>query len=319
MMGGKRGGLMRSPPNANRSASDSNINLMDQTAGETSETTNVRNSKRRRNSGEELKDDFNLLKTELKEMISELMLSQTERLNTMEGHIKEIITSNQIIRSTNLEIEKAMNYMSDQLAAFEKKISCFDTERLQLRKDIELLEDKVDYLESVSLKTSLELRNVPKRTNESKADLYGTIETLLVHLKQDFSLKTDIRDVRRLPSKKESKISPIQLEVSNTLMKENIIEAVRKFNKDRPKKDKLNASHLGFNDPETPIYISEELSAKMRRLFYLARGVAKSENYKFCWSSNGRIYLRKDTSEPYILIKSEAQLEKLKTDGKKAL
>lgn len=204
--------------------------------------------------------------------------------------------------------------MSEQLTSLETRMGALDSERLQLRKDYDILEEKVDYLESAYLKTCIEIRNVPKVVSETRDCLYGTVETLIKNLSYEKTIqRADIRDVTRLPSKKESKTSSIKVEFCNTLIKHNILTAAKKFNKDRPKQEKLNASHLGLREPETAIYIAEELTSKMKKLFYLSRGFASAENYKFCWTTNGRVYLRKEIGEPYILVKSEAQLCSLKS------
>ncbi|CAH2093521.1 unnamed protein product [Euphydryas editha] len=53
------------------------------------------------------------------------------------------------------------------------------------------------------------------------------------------------------------------------------------------------------------------LTAKGARLYFLARDLAKSQNYKFCWTSYGRIYVRKNENSPVIVIKNENHVNSL--------
>ncbi|KAL4718573.1 hypothetical protein ACJJTC_002772, partial [Scirpophaga incertulas] len=77
-------------------------------------------------------------------------------------------------------------------------------------------------------------------------------------------------------------------------------------------KSKLCAKHLGFRtDEDTPIFISEHLTRYASRLYFLARGLAKSKEYKYCWTAYGKIYVRKSDNSPIINITNEAQVQHL--------
>lgn len=76
--------------------------------------------------------------------------------------------------------------------------------------------------------------------------------------------------------------------------------------------EKLRAKHLGLRmSEETPIYISEQLTPKAARLFFLGRELIKQKLYKYCWTSYGNIYLRRDDGTAVIQIVNEAQITQL--------
>lgn len=78
------------------------------------------------------------------------------------------------------------------------------------------------------------------------------------------------------------------------------------------KSNKLSAKHLGIKeDGDSPIYVSEQLTPKAARLHYLARDLTRSQDYKYCWTSFGKVYVRKDDKTPVIPITSEAQIHNL--------
>ncbi|KAG7307842.1 hypothetical protein JYU34_006445 [Plutella xylostella] len=255
-------------------------------------------------------DNLTGFKNEIKDFIKDLISNQNARLDRFENHIMEIKSQYTKIEDSNSSIEKSMNHMSDQLTSLENNISALEKERSNMVSQISLIEEKMENFERNLLKTSIEIRNVPKLSQgarETKEQLYALARSLSTILNVELK-GSDIRDVMRYPSKKEAKSSTISIEFSNTLLKTRILQASKEYNKRNPS-DKLNSSLLGLNSDKVPIYVAEKLSANSNRLFYMARSFTKSNNYLFCWTSEGRILIKKDTNSTYIVVKSESQLE----------
>jgi hypothetical protein len=59
------------------------------------------------------------------------------------------------------------------------------------------------------------------------------------------------------------------------------------------------------------IYINESLTEMNKALLKCCLKTKKDLNYKYIWTSNGRIYLRKNEESQRIYIKNEGQLTKL--------
>lgn len=84
---------------------------------------------------------------------------------------------------------------------------------------------------------------------------------------------------------------------------------------------KLFSRQNGGNRPNTcdiqipgaskPIYLSDNLTQKSKRLHFLAREYAKINGYEFCWVSHGRVLLRKKQGDPAIRIDSENDLKNI--------
>lgn len=300
------------------SNSDSDIPHL--TALETEESSNITlRCKRRRLSGEEFRDEFDSFKDELKSLMNKFISSQSKRLDVLENHILDVKTQNTAIDNTNKEIEKSLDHLSDQIKSFELKIDGLEQERSSLATQMRTFEEKIENLERQANKTSLEIRNVPKRGKETKNQLFSMIQFFYKRLNDantEAELKyQEIRDVYRLPSKKESIFSTVVVELQNTQHKADLLKEVKKFNRRQPS-EQINSSHLGFEGPPTQIFISEHLTARMKRLHFLARDVAKSANFAHCWTSNGNVYLRKQDGSPYILVKDEQQLNSLRKDSR---
>lgn len=157
-------------------------------------------------------------------------------------------------------------------------------------------------------KSNFEIRNVPLRSNETKTDLVDMVLCLSKNIGCEMK-KTDIKDVFRVRGKIESsKNTPIVVETSSTLLKNEVITMSKAFNLKH--KTKLRAQHLGFRTSEdTPIFISNQLTAKGARLHFLARDLVKRKLFKYCWTAYGKVYLRKNDNSDVILIRNEAQIQ----------
>ena len=94
------------------------------------------------------------------------------------------------------------------------------------------------------------------------------------------------------------------------MLKTNLLKKAKSFI--IRNKTKIQAKQLGLtNNTETPVFVSEQLTPKGARLFFLARDLANSKQYKFCWTSYGRVLVKKDENSRAIVIKSEAQVHHL--------
>lgn len=140
------------------------------------------------------------------------------------------------------------------------------------------------------------------------------LSDLLTSLGSSLSLNIndhDIKDIYRVNTKKENH-RPIVVEFFSVIKKEAVINSIRMLNKGKKKEDKLNSRHFKMNGPPRPVFVSESLSQKARKLLYLARDFAKTNEYRFCWSSNGIVCLRKAKNTPVIRVLEEDVLGKLR-------
>ncbi|KAJ8732374.1 hypothetical protein PYW07_014973 [Mythimna separata] len=236
---------------------------------------------------------------------------QNARMDKLENHLMELKTSTSKIEASNTDIDKSMTFLSDQLTSIETKITGLEKERNSMSIKLTALEEKVESLDRSIVKTCVELRNIPKQSKETKKMLYTSLLKLSNYIEMDLQ-SSDIREVLRQPSKKDSTTSSLTVEFTNTLLKSEFLTAIKEYNRRNPN-NKINSSHLGYEKPTTPIYVAEQLTAYSKRLFYLARTYAKANEYSYCWTSEGRILLKKNPESPSIVIRSEQQLNSLST------
>ncbi|KAL0810240.1 hypothetical protein ABMA28_011021 [Loxostege sticticalis] len=247
-------------------------------------------------------DDLNNFKEEIKNMIGSLWAAHKQET-------KDIAPTLMEIKQTNSNIESSIALLMGQNQELQNKIFLLESKSKEDREYISLLEERVESLQMGSRKSNFELKNVPRKNSETKDDLVQMALCLSTTIGGNLC-RTDIKDMYRVRGKKDTQSPPIVVETSSTLVKNDVLKLCKAFNVKT--KSKLCAKHLGFRTNEdTPIFVSEQLTARGSRLHFLARDLAKSKQYKFCWTAYGKIYVRKTDNSPILLIKSEAQVQQL--------
>lgn len=285
------------------SASESNIPDVEGRVGKDGKQKNITvRDKRRRLSGENY-DELTAFKMEMRSMLESFQETQIKKIDTLAKDIQEVKAQTSNINITNQDIEKSLDFMAGQLENLQTKIDGLETQRKEVLFQVAKVKEKCELLEKSLRKTCIEIKYIPRIENENKDTLFSYIENLAKTL--DINMQSsDLRDLYRIPNRKDPSKSTVVMELSNTLMKHKFLSSARKINRT----SKLNMSHLGIRNNTTPLFLSESLTANSRRLYFLTREFAKQEKYQFCWTSNGNIYIKKQEGSPYILVKNESQL-----------
>lgn len=268
-------------------------------------TVNLR-AKRKR--GVSFTSELETFKDEIKEELKELFSLWMKQHDIKLGQISTTLGD---IQKTNSGIEASISYLNTQYEEIKDKVRKLEGEKKKEQEHIQILEEKIEDLQRNSRKASLELRIASNIKTENKEELIK----LLLNLAKSTNIeinKSDIRDIYRI--KGNQKNSQIIIELSSVSLKTDLLKATKLFNR-KNKNNKLNASHLGYEKDSSPIFLVEQLTAKANRLYFLARGLVKTKPYTFCWTANGKVFVRKDEKSPIIRITNEDQIQKLGNDA----
>nr|XP_026492926.1 uncharacterized protein LOC113398406 [Vanessa tameamea] len=247
-------------------------------------------------------DDFNTFKLEIRDMIRSLFSEQKQ-------DTKNFATTLVEIKNSTSNVENAISLLSSQYQDLNNKLLQLEAECKEGNEQIFLLENKIETLQIAYRKQNFEIKNVPKKHSETKSDMLDMVLCLSSSIGCNLK-REDVKDIYRIRGKKEQRNSSIVVETSSAIVKSDVLRLSKVFN--TKTKEKLCAKHLGFHTSEdTPIFVCEQLTTKGARLYYLARDLAKSANYKFCWTAYGKVYVRKTETSPVVCIKSEAQVHQL--------
>ncbi|CAB3223022.1 unnamed protein product [Arctia plantaginis] len=260
----------------------------------------AKRSKRRRNDPSSAAD---ITLSDLMARMDEIKKQQDARFASLESSIIQSLSVQ------NEEMKESIMYLSSKYDDVLSNLKALQQENNYFKTQIKTLEAKLEQFAINARSSTIELRNVPTSEPETKEQLVEVakkIGTLIQAPVED----SDIRDVIRMKLKNQEP-GPVLVEFTSTIKRERFLKATRNYNKNNTGQ-RLSTSSLCINGPTKHIFVSESLTAPARRLHYLARMFAKDYNYEHCWTSFGKVYLKRRSNETRLRISCEEDIEKLK-------
>ena len=217
------------------------------------------------------------------------------KLNEQEKKFEEIINSQNFL---NQELETVKRSVKDiNNLELPKKAHILMKEVETLKKHIVEHEKMHDALDQYQRRENLEFHGIPVTLNENTNHIIKTmVKKLNVDLKED-----DISTSHRLPSA-NNRTPGIIVKFTNRDLRNLIYQKRRNL--------------IGVNDFKIPgmtnLFINENLTPMRRKLFSLVFKKKIELKYKFLWTQNGDIYVRKNTTCEKLKISTEADLDLIK-------
>lgn len=300
--------LKRTPPNTTQAKktqpqSEADMRASTTDNDESSASTNVVHRSKRKRQECSCEEICNTFKNELCSMFKELKEEQKGNFDALRKTMEDI-------KIQNTQLRESVEFISAKYDDLLLKINRFELENSENGKYIRTLEEKIENLEKQSRSATIELRNFPRNDKETKEDLINIVSKLGKVVDESISA-SEIKDVFRYNNVSKNN-NIIIIELHSVIKKEKVLRSVAQFNKNH-KNNKLNTTHFGIGINKLPIFVSENLTPKTKRLYFLARDFATTHKYKYCWSSYGKIYLRKEDNGRRIRINSEEDLLKIES------
>lgn len=281
----------------------SDSDLLQKVEVEVAPRRGVGTSKNKRRRSPEIDEKLEFFEKKISVMFNNLREDIDLKFKKIESKLSDI-------HKNTGDIEKSMDFVTASVEEMGKKVDTLEIQLKDKQTQIDDLEEKYENLQRSARSSTLEIRNVPNSTNETKEVLSGYIVQMSDAIGAKIS-SSDIKDIFRVPGKSEAN-KPIIAELTTTIQKHQLIKAVKNFNISN-RSSKLSACHLGLRAHSSPVFVVEHLTSKGNRLHYLARELTRTGQYKYCWTSNGKVFLRQTDGAPILLVKSEEQIEALKT------
>lgn len=239
-------------------------------------------------------DLTDLIKKEIRNAIRAEMAPMNEKLFELQSSVQYI--SNQydaLIKTTNTIMQDYKNMESNN-------------ERLHSM--ISSLNLRINVLEQHLRENNLEIQGVPEQKNENIVTIVNRIADVVSHKLKD----EDLLNCTRVAHKNKDNKNPraIIVQLRSNRCRDEFYSAVARYNRSHPS-GKLGSFLLDYTGPNSPIYVSEHLSPANKSLHAATRAKAKELAYKFVWVRNGRIFMRKNETSPFIHIRSEQTLNLL--------
>lgn len=240
---------------------------------------------------------------------------KTDIMDSLFTRINDTITYE--LQQFKKEISSSLGKMEilqtsmDQLKQHQERgtatITALQSENENLRHTTAELKQRLDAIDQRSRNCNIEIQEVPENKNENIVSMVTSLcSRVSIPLCRD-----NITMCHRVSQLNPTSARPrnIVVTLSNPRIRDEIIAATRKYNKSNAM-DKLNSKHLGINGETKAVYVCENLSRDMKKLYTATRISAKNKDYRYTWIRNGKIFTRKNDTSPVINI---SNFEKLNT------
>lgn len=227
------------------------------------------------------------------------------------------------MRAVRRDMSEFRSVMSDLKASIE---SC--NERIDgLSERVERLEKKwndgenVESLENTIAELKMDLNERDQETLSNDVEIVGISETKhegLVHIMLTVANKLginmeerDIVSVSRVgierPPVEDAPVArprPLVVRFARRSLRDRVLSAARV-------RRMLSTTDMGLPGTPCTFYINERLTKFNRHLFYLARQASTRAKWKYAWTREGKIYVRREHGAPRIRIRSDLDLKRV--------
>ena len=189
----------------------------------------------------------------------------------------------------------------DEIKQIEKnnshQLKNIENECEEIRNKLLAKKTELDNLEQYGRRKNLEFHGVPLQQNENTNKI---IQNLLKQINLKIT-KNEISTSHQLHSNKENIPPPIIVRFSKRDTRNKIYANKRKFNAVK------NFGIPGIDN----LYINKNLTKKRSKLLAKTRKAKYEAKYKYLWTKNGNIFIRKSDQAQSLHIKSDKTLPKL--------
>ncbi|XP_077984614.1 uncharacterized protein LOC144439215 [Glandiceps talaboti] len=210
------------------------------------------------------------------------------------------------------DLQASVEYISTFFDMYKERMENIEAENKSLKEQLVSINDNLTT-------TQQELRDLQQYTRRNNLEIHGVPEqpdedtdSLVVKVANSAGIHISTSDIdisHRLPSRTHAhphpRPAPIIVKFTRRTIRNNIYSA-RKHIKNKSTRD-MNID----NHTDTRIYINENLSPANKQLFYKANEKKKSLQWKFIWTMNGNILVRKNEESRAIRITSVNDIERL--------
>lgn len=261
-----------------------------------------------------------------------------------EDKMKEMLNSDK--QEMRAVVESCVNGLSDQLKAIKVQCTGYQESLSFVSKQYDELRKELADFKKLFSSTGSELKGIKDENKALKETMNAQSVRIRAleeeNLKQQQWSRIQNIEVTGIPEHKEEDTSQIVLKVAQhiglsiepsdiefahrvqprhttstprtsrsivvrlrqRIIKDRIVAAARKHRN-------LNAGALGLGEEANRVFINEHLTKENKMLLSSCKQIAREANFKFVWTKNCRIFVRRNEVSPPILIASPSELSKI--------
>lgn len=205
------------------------------------------------------------------------------------------------------EMEKSLNFQGEKMEEFLIKMDRMTENQLKLEKENEELKMElksvkmvVEELEQYTRNKNIQIDGIPEEKDEN-------LKQLMIDIGKKIQVEIEEKEIdaiHRIPSTIKNKNAlPIVVQFTTRQLRETIMTKVRKT--------KITTKDLNKGGEIKPIFINEHLTKTKKQIMFEARKIKFEKAYKFLWSRNGKVLIRKDENSRVFELKTFDDLQKI--------
>ena len=241
---------------------------------------------------------------ELKSVTS-LSLDASNGPEVLSELVSEIRLLRQDVSRLTARVDDLSSKQEDRIRELENR----DLEIANLKMQVTELQEQLQYQTQASLRNELEIAGVPETSNENTTHLLTVIATKVGVNLQNADIDWTARAGPRNPASSEKRFPrPLVVRFTRRAIRDEVLKAGKT-------RRGLTTKDMELGPRESKIFINERLTRHNRLLFRDARKRAAAAGFKYCWTHNGDVFIRKTEGFQAIKLRTQADLqEKLGAD-----
>ena len=258
------------------------------------------------NKGQVIRDDSKNIKQLVAEAVELWKQEYKNEITALKVEITDIKASQAFISKKyddlSIEHQKLLQINAQQ----KKEISTLKSQAADLENQGFKETEKIDGLEQYGRRQNLEIAGVPQQPNENTNSIVIEVAKLLNVVVPSDHISTSHRIPKKPNHSTKDSVCPPSIIVRFTNRDtRNKMFANRKFIR--------NLNLKQFSVPGTEkIFINENLTQTRKKLFWQTKQKAKKEEWKYYWTVNGNIFVKKHNNANAVLIKNVQDLQLIK-------
>ena len=236
-------------------------------------------------------------------------------ISELKKSVNEAMSFLEVVNAKYDELLEMMKSSKDERKALKDENKILQDENKILKATIRSSESSLEsvtrannYLEQYTRRECLEIRGIPVAATPSEEQTNNIVNDVGKLLGVDIT-ENDISVSHRMPQSQKHKGKPgppaIIVKFARRDVKDNFYRA-RKQLKD------LTTRDLGYSE-KNKIYLAESLTERNRMLFKDCLKVKKDMEFKFIWTLNGKIFMRKYKDSVVHHMNSKEDLHKMQS------
>lgn len=204
------------------------------------------------------------------------------------------------------EFEKSLAFNGEKIDDFILEMKDMKDKQVVLMKENVMLKEKMknmekdlEELQQYTRNHNIQIDGIPVQKEENLEQIVQEIGNAInVEIKDG-----EIDVVHRIPTRSSNNPEPIVVQFLSRRKRDEIII--------KAKAKRITTNSINMTGPEKKIFINDHLTKERKQLLYQAKQKKLEKNYKFVWTRNGKIFMRKNETSNVIQIHQLDDLDEI--------